>query len=121
MAPGEVPGRTIGSVDAEEVNEVSAWLSDLTAEERLPQKLFVVHLFTDSMVTGRDRLVERPGLATVLHVDGFGGRAVKLQKYEQLRGSGFTGLKRFLDEDTDLFQPAEVLALDRPPDLVTYQ
>ena len=32
-----------------------------------------------------------------------------------------TGFKLFLDEDTNLFSPAEVLGLSPRPDLVTYQ
>jgi hypothetical protein len=31
------------------------------------------------------------------------------------------GFKLFFDEDVDMFSPAEVLALDPVPDLVTYQ
>ncbi|QYG95366.1 hypothetical protein HC251_03215 [Iamia sp. SCSIO 61187] len=121
MAPGQVPGQVVGGVDAAEVNEVSAWLAAIVAEERLPQKLFVIHRFTDQMVRDADQVEDRPGLATVFHVDGFGGRSVKLRKLDQLRGPYWTGFKLFLDEDTDLFQPAEVLALPDPPDLVTYQ
>lgn len=121
MPPGEVPGLTIGTVDASEVNEVSEWLAEIVAEEHLPEKLFVIHLFTEAMVTNRDSVEDRDGLATVFHVDGFGGRAVKLQKYEQLKGPFATGFKLFHDEDTDLFGPADVLAFDDPPDLITYQ
>lgn len=121
MPPGQIPGRTIGTVDASEVNEVSEWLAAIVAEERLPEKLFVIHLFTDSMVADRDAVVDRDGLATVFHVDGFGGREIKLQKYEQLKGPFAKGFKLFHDEDTDLFEPADVLAFDDPPDLITYQ
>lgn len=121
MAPGQVPGQVVGGVDAAEVNEVSAWLAGIVAEERLPQKLFVIHRFTDQMVRDADQVVDRPGLATVFHVDGFGGRAVKLRKLDQLGGPYWTGFKLFLDEDTDLFGPEEVLALPDPPDLITYQ
>ncbi len=121
MAPGQIPGQVIGGVDAAEVNEVSAWLADIVAEERLPEKLFVIHRFTDSMVRDADQVEDRPGLATVFHVDGFGGRDVKLEKLDQLRGPYWTGFKLFHDEDTDIFQPAEVLALPEPPDLITYQ
>jgi len=123
LPPGQVPGQVIGSVDAAEVNEVSAWLAGIVAEERLPEKLFVLHQFTQSMITNRTAVVDQPGLATVFHVDGFGGRTIKLQKYDLLKGTEpfASGLKLFYDEDIDMFAPADVLALESPPDLVTYQ
>jgi hypothetical protein len=121
MPEGQVPGRTIGTVDAAEINEVSAWLADIVEEENLPEKLFVLHIFVDSMITNRDQVEDRPGLATLYHVDGFGGREVKLEKYEQLRGPFATGFKLFLDEDTNMFEPDDVLAFENPPDLITYQ
>lgn len=121
MANGGVPGQQIGTVDAAEINEVSAWLADIVAEEGLPEKLFVIHMFTYSMVGNRDAVMDHPGLATVFHVDGFGGREVKLEKYNALKGPYATGFKLFHDEDTDIFGPADVLAFDDPPDIITYQ
>ncbi|HEX2577184.1 MAG TPA: hypothetical protein VHK88_12600, partial [Aquihabitans sp.] len=121
MPNGGIPGEQIGTVDAAEVNEVSAWLSGIVAEGNLPEKLFVIHQFTESMITNRDAVIDQPGLATVFHIDGFGGRQIKLQKYEQLRGPYATGFKLFHDEDTDMFGPADVLAFPFPPDLITYQ
>ena len=47
MGPGGVPGEQIGSVDASMVNKVTAYLSKLIRENDLPQKLVVVHQFTD--------------------------------------------------------------------------
>ncbi len=123
MGPGEVPGEVIGQVSAAEVNEVSAWLSVLVADENLPEKLFVLHQFTAGMLPDRAAVVDRPGLATVVHVDGFGSRADKLAKYEQLHAVApfANGLKLFFDEDIDIFTPAEVLGLVPAPDLITYQ
>ena len=71
MGPDEVPGKVIGSVDAREVNAVSAWLAELVERNKLPQKLFLIHQFTDDMVDDT-QLQERPGLAMVLNADGFG-------------------------------------------------
>ena len=80
MGPDEVPGKVIGSVDAREVNAVSAWLARLVEQHDLPQKLFLIHQFTDDMVDDT-QLQERPGLAMVLNADGFGGQAIKKAKY----------------------------------------
>ena len=72
LAAGQLPGRQIGAVDVATVNRVSAWLAALTRERGLPEKLFVVHQFRDFMIRDRAHLVARPGLATVVHIDGFG-------------------------------------------------
>ncbi|MCB0991074.1 MAG: hypothetical protein KDB16_08855, partial [Acidimicrobiales bacterium] len=123
MGPGQVPARVIGSVTAAEVNEVSAWLSEMVVRDGLPEKLFVIHQFTDNMVRDRDDIVDRPGLAITFHADGFGGRGAKIGDLVRYAGQPpfHTGFKLFLDEDTNLFSPAEVLGLSPRPDLVTYQ
>jgi len=123
-APATPGGGTIGSTDAATINAVSGWLAGIVAEEDLPEKLFVVHQFTSGMVRDRHLVIDRPGLATTFHIDGFGGQSAKRSKYQQLRpeppfGAGF---KLFYRQDTDLFTPDEVMTtLTPPPDLVTYQ
>ncbi len=123
MGPGEVPGQTIGSVDASEINSVTAWLDELVEREGLPEKLFVIHQFTESMITNRAAVVDRPNLAVTFHADGFGGVEAKLGTYRRHRGEPpfFTGFKLFLDEDTGLLSPEETVAIEPRPDLVTYQ
>lgn len=125
MGPTQRPGQTVGSVTAAEVNQVSKWLSDLVIENDLPEKMFILHQFQSRMIKNREQLVNRPGLATVIHADGFGGRAIKLQTYSIIKvGPPFyNGFKLFIDEDTRIFQPSEVLAFDTVPvpDLITYQ
>jgi len=123
MPPGQVPGNTIGTVDAAEINEVSAWLSAIVQEEDLPEKLLVLHQFTFGMITNRAAVADRPGLATVFHVDGFGGRTIKAQKYQALKSDPpfANGLKLFHDEDPNIFTPPDVLAMAPAPDLITYQ
>ncbi|UDY22727.1 hypothetical protein [Nocardioides sp. Kera G14] len=110
MPPRAVPGRVIGHVDAAEINRVSAWLSDLTARRRLPEKLLLLHQFRRSMIR-RPRLVaSRPGLAMVQHVDGYGTRGQKLDTYHYVaRPKQFTmGFKLFYDEDIHRMGPAAV-------------
>ena len=83
MGPDEVPGKVIGSVDAREVNAVSAWLAGLVERNKLPQKLLLIHQFTDDMVDDT-QLQERPGLAMVLNADGFGSQELKRDKYRRV-------------------------------------
>jgi hypothetical protein len=123
MAEGEVPGQVIGRVDAREVNATSAWLDELVAEEGLPEKLFVVHQFTDDMVD-ETAIKPRENLAIVLNADGFGGRAIKRVKYHRFtrQSPGFhQGFKLFYEEDLDLMAPSSVMRLRPPPDFVVYE
>jgi hypothetical protein len=124
MGPGEVPGKTIGSVDAATVNEVSQYLSDLVRREHLPQKLLLLHRFTDAMIDGEDQLRTRPGLAIVENVDGFGTPPAKIDKYDRFtdrRDGLFQGFKLFFEEDTDLMSPNDVLGLRPRVDVVIYE
>ncbi|NNC80708.1 MAG: hypothetical protein HKN94_11225 [Acidimicrobiales bacterium] len=119
------PGQVVGSVTAEEINGVSAWLSELVLENDLPEKMFILHQFQTRMIKNRDAVIDRPGLATIIHADGFGGRAIKLTTYRIIQAEPpfWNGFKLFIDEDTRMFQPADVLNFTTVPvpDLITYQ
>jgi hypothetical protein len=123
VGPGEVPGQVIGSVDSREVNATTAWLDQLTRRHDLPEKMVVIHQFTDDMVDDT-KLQPREGLQIVLNADGFGGRAVKKSKYHAFtrQAPGFEpGFKLFYREDVDLMTPRQVLRLRPPPDFVVYE
>src|SRR3954447_9204986 len=124
MGPGQVPGQVIGHVDAREVNAVSAWLSNIVVQRKLPQKLFLIHQFTNDMVDDT-QLHPRPGLAMVLNADGFGTRPLKKAKYKSFTSSPRRffgeGFKLFYREDTNLMTPRQVLRLRPPPDVVVYE
>ena len=120
---GQVPGQVIGHVSAREVNATSAWLAQLVAKHDLPEKLLVIHQFTDDMVP-EQQLKPREGLATVLNVDGFGNQAVKKAKYRDFTRQApdaFHGFKLFYEEDTDMMRPREVMRLRPKPVLVVYE
>lgn len=122
--PGAVPGTVIGSVDVREVNAVSFWLDELVKKHDLPQKLLLVHRFTEDMIVGEDQLKAREDVAVTVNVDGFGGREIKIAKYKQLaqRTPGlYNGFKLFFREDIDLLTPARVLRLRPPPGIIVYE
>jgi hypothetical protein len=124
--PGAVPGTQIGSVTAAEINAVSDYVAGIVRARNLPQKLFVIHQFTDGMVESKDQVLPRPGLAVTFNVDGFGDRPNKLSKYRaftaQTRGRPFDdGFKLFYHEDTNLMLPSNVMAMQPRPDLVVYE
>jgi hypothetical protein len=123
---GQVPGRVIGSADATEVNQVSAYLSEIVRAGRLPQKLLVVHQFTANMIGRKELLTQPPGVALTLNVDGFGDRPNKVAKYNEFSRPRVArrfhaGFKLFYHEDTNLMSPARVLRLRPRPDFIVYE
>jgi len=123
MGPREVPGRTIGHVRAREVNRVSGWLTGLITRERLPEKLFVLHQFRTDMLPDIARVRDRPGLALVQHVDGFGTRGQKLATFHAVaHPQRFAmGFKLFYDEDVRRMGPAAVHAIRPRVRFVSFQ
>ena len=119
----EVPGQVIGQVDAREVNATSAWLAQLVARHDLPQKLFVVHQFTDDMVDDA-QLKRRDELAMVLNADGFGTKPLKVAKYREFTRAAPSfeqGFKLFYEEDVGLMRARDVMRLRPAPDVVVYE
>jgi hypothetical protein len=123
LPPGKVPGKTIGTVRAAEVNSVSAYVSGLVTQHRLPQKLFVLHQFRASMLPDVQQVRQRPGLAMVQHVDGFGTRSEKDATWNRLRRPHqfHMGYKLFYDEDIKRYGPTDMLRFKPVPELVSYQ
>jgi hypothetical protein len=120
----DVPAQVIGSVTAREVNAVSFWLAGIVRRGHLPQKLLLLHRFTQDMIAGQDDLKARPGLAITINVDGFGGQAVKRVKYKQFAAENtrfFNGFKLFYEEDSGLMRPRQVVHLRPPPNVVVYE
>ncbi|MBD8608419.1 hypothetical protein IFT73_16305 [Aeromicrobium sp. CFBP 8757] len=117
----------IGSVSAAEINRTSAWLADLTREKTLPQKVFVLHQFSLSMIKDRDVVdTSHPELATVIHVDGSGPQGAKQDTWRTLRRNAPKdvgwGWKNFVDEDAPMLDARQTWRQVRPhPDLITYQ
>ncbi len=125
LGPDQKPLQQIGSVDAEEVNRVTAWLADLTASKHLPQKLFVLHQFRLSMIRDRHDLVQHDELAVLVHMDGQGGQAEKLSTWRSVVGAWPAGTpmgwKNFFDEDHPMLTPAQTMAQRPVPSMVSYQ
>lgn len=123
MPKGKVPGRTIGQVEAAEVNRVSGYLAGLVAKHRLPEKLFVLHQLRSSMRPDVQKIVKRPGRAMVQHVDGFGTRSEKDATWKRLRRPQqfHMGYKLFYDEDVNRYGAADVLKFSPVPELISFQ
>ena len=130
VAAGVEPGRRSARPDAATVNEVSAYLARLVQPQDLPQKLLIVHQFTEGMVVERRSIAAAPGVAIVTNVDGFGTPDAKQGVYSQLtapdvlpsgNAGNYTGFKLFYREDTGLMDPAAVLRLQPRPEVVVYE
>jgi len=131
---GVQPGSVIGSTDAATVNEVADYLARIVRARNLPQKVLIVHQFTEDMVTDRELTRGRPGVALISNMDGFGTHELKQGVYDRLSisqprtrvvrrrsGQPYNGFKLFFREDTGLMSPADVLALDPAPDVIVYE
>lgn len=116
LGPTQVHRAQIGSVGVDEVNAVIGWLAALTREKALPQKLFMLHQFRISMISGRERLdTTRDELAVVIHADGFGTPSTKFATWSAMHVAAppniHWGWKNFIDEDTPMFTPQQTMAV----------
>ncbi len=125
LAPDQVHLRQIGSVGVDEVNGVSAWLAEFTAQRALPQKMFVLHQFAGRMIQERARLdTSHDELAMVIHVDGQGSQPAKAGTWSALHADAppvHWGWKNFYDEDVPMLDPVQTYQVQPVPDLVSYQ
>jgi hypothetical protein len=125
LAPGERHLRDIGQVTAAEVNEVAAWLADLTRKHALPQKLLLLHQFRIDMLPDRASIRVEPELALVVQMDGLGTQDVKLQTWQAITAAAPAGThfgwKNFYDEDAPMRSATDTLALVPAPVYISYQ
>jgi hypothetical protein len=126
LQPGELPLRQIGSVSSTEINSVISWLANLTARDRLPQKLVVLHQFRLSMISDERALDTRhDDLAIVIHMDGQGTPTDKLQTWQAVTSTApagvFFGWKNFYTKDHPTFSPLQTMANSPQPVMISYQ
>jgi hypothetical protein len=124
VAPDALPGKVIGSTDADVVNAAATYLAKIVRKRDLPEKLLIVHRFTDDMISRADRLRQVPGVQTVVNVDGFGSTSVKVAKYQSFvhtTPAMRRGFKLFYKEDVQTMSPKSVMALSPRPDVVVYE
>ncbi|GAO43656.1 hypothetical protein [Flavihumibacter petaseus] len=129
MKGGDVPGKRIGTFDAADVNYASGYLADLVKKHNLPAKILVVHRFTKAMVTNSKDIKVRPEVQTVMHMDGWGAPARKINTYRQFiykEPVEFTGFKLFYKNDLKetpgrMMTPDELVKLKPMPMYIQYQ
>lgn len=129
MKGGDVPGKRIGTFDAADINYTTAYLADLVKKNNLPAKILVVHRFTKAMVTNYQQIKTSPEVQLVMHMDGWGAPARKINTYRQFIAKEpveFTGFKLFYKNDlketpSRLMTPEELLKLKPMPVYIQYQ
>jgi hypothetical protein len=120
MPPGEVPGEAIGTMDAAEINAAQTILQALVEERGLPDKMLIVHQFTDGMVTNSALIQDFPRVQLVIDMDGFGAAEIKQVKFGWYAAPAeHSGIKLFFKQDPDLMSETDVLGLG--PDVIIYQ
>ena len=129
MKEGSIPGKRIGTFDADDINYVTKYLASLVKKYNLPPKIFIVHRFTQKMVTNYQNIKLHPEVQFVMDMDGWGGVKLKKDTYHYITAREpvqFTGFKLFykndLTKDTHrMLTPQEILQLKPIPIYIQYQ
>ncbi|WP_326565804.1 hypothetical protein VSH64_28535 [Amycolatopsis rhabdoformis] len=129
VEPGVVPGEKFGRTTGAELDSVAAYLAQLAADRRLPEKIMAYHQVAASIVRDEDALKAHPGVSIVKVVDGIGSAGAKKATWRTLMAAKpahvLAGFKLFYEEDTRhgaaLMTPSEVLALTPKPAYVVYE
>ena len=129
MKNAHVPGQAVGVYDAEDINFVSNYLAKIVKENNLPPKILVVHRFTQGGVTNYKKIKTMPEVQIVMHMDGWGTPARKINTYQTYiyrEPVQFTGFKLFYKNDVirsnaRLMTPEELLMLKPRPVYIQYQ
>jgi hypothetical protein len=124
LAGGAKPGEAIGSIDAGDINAVQQYLATLTREQRLPQKMLIVHQFQAEMITNAGVIERRDDVDLIIDMDGYGPADIKQVKYLRYGAAPyapFGGIKIFLEHDPDPLTERQLLGLSPRPSLFVYQ
>ena len=128
MKGGQKPGSVIGSFDAADINYATEYLQKIVKENNLSPKILVVHRFTQGMIKNYKQFKTVPEVQIVMHMDGWGFPAKKINTYKQFiykEPVEYTGFKLFYKNDTKgngrLLTPQELIKLKPQPVYIQYQ
>ena len=77
MGTDGVPGKRIGQMHAQEINDAIGVLEYLQERHQLPRKVLIVHQFTTAMLPDKEKIWNSDAVDIVLAADGFGPPALK--------------------------------------------
>ena len=123
MKTGIRPGKVVGTFDATDINFAAEFMAKIVKENNLTPKILVIHRYTQKMITNYQNIKTLPEVQIVMHMDGWGGAAKKINTYKQFvykEPVQFTGFKLFykndvLDKGTTLMTPNDLLKLNPQP------
>lgn len=129
MKTGIRPGKVVGTLDATDINFTANYLAKIVKENNLTPKVLIVHRYTQKMITNYKQIKTLPEVQIVMHMDGWGGAAKKINTYQQFiykEPIQFTGFKLFykndiLEPNTVLMTPTNLLKLRPQPIYIQYQ
>lgn len=129
MKEGHVPGKKIGTYNADDINYCAEYLANLVKENNLPPKVLVVHRFTQGMVRNYKDIKLRPEVQIVMHMDGWGEPILKYSTYKlyiHKEPVQFTGFKLFYKNDLKkaphrMLTPTDLIKLKPQPVYIQYQ
>ena len=126
MKEGGLPGKKIGTYDADDVNYASRFLQDIVTRYKLTPKVLVVHRFTRRGVTNTKNIKLDPRVQIVMDMDGFGPPRLKRSTFRSwIKGEPvqFVGWKQFYKprNDNPRTTIAEILRLNPRPLYIQYQ
>jgi len=130
------PGKVIGHISGEEVNQVQAAMSDYMKENGITEnKILVVHMFTPHMVKDKKSVKNYDKINLIMNLDGHGSPRLKTNIYNGLYTDVVSakvagGFKLFFREDKpSMMTPKQVMGIDpvgnskinEPPKYINYQ
>jgi hypothetical protein len=125
LQPHENTRDDIGSLDGAVINQVQDLLQQVALENRIGNKIMVVHQFRPDMITNKPMIAtDRDRVDVVINMDGWGPPPGKLSKYEihiKNEPVEYAGVKLFYRWDEPLLTEAEIQALIPRPNYIQYQ
>lgn len=121
---GGKPGQVIGTLTADEVNDVQAFLAGIVRRTGQDAKILVLHQFRPDMLTNPEAFEDVSEVEISIDMDGWGGPWAKISGYEAYALASYSerpAFKLFYHWDEPLITPAEVMGLSVPPSYVIYQ
>ncbi|RVT80006.1 hypothetical protein EOD40_02515 [Flavobacterium sufflavum] len=128
MKSGHVPGKKIGTMSADDINDAIDILARIVREKKLTPKILVVHRFTQGMVTNYKAIKRVPEVQIVMDMDGFGSQVLKRSTYLRYiyrEPVQFTGFKLFYKNDNwndwKMYTPEQLLKFAPQPSYIQFQ
>ena len=128
MKTGHVPGKKIGTMSADDINDAIDILARIVREKKLTPKILVVHRFTQGMVTNYKAIKKVPEVQIVMDMDGFGSQVLKRSTYLRYiyrEPVQFTGFKLFYKNDNwndwKMYTPEQLLQFSPKPSYIQFQ